>query len=139
MAQQFRIDTMITAPGNNVGTIPEITVYGKRINPNEKVIIYATFRSNFPFHNSGLSVGSFAFEKDSTNIFPLCVPINNEKGFAVQSDSIYIKGSNIPPDKILLFFNLYKKTNAIKLKRLRNSAGKRDLMFSSLKKGSGCP
>jgi hypothetical protein len=78
------------------------------MDPKERVIIYSTYRHSFPFHNSGLRISSAFFSKDSTYIFGFCVPINNEKGFAVQIDSIYIKGSSMPPEKVLLLFNLYQ-------------------------------
>lgn len=111
---QFNIDTTNTLVGKPVDTIPAITVYGKRMNPDEKIITYATLRRNSLFSNRGISINSASFEKDTIYIYPLCIPINNQKGFSVQIDSIYIKGSSMPSDKILLYFNLYKDN-----KRLR--------------------
>lgn len=107
-AQQFTIDTVMSTRQKTVDTIPEITVYGKGLKPDEKIITYSTLRRSFLFNNRGISINSTSFEKDTIYIYPLCIPINNQKGFAVQIDSIYSKGSGMPPDKILLYFNLYK-------------------------------
>ena len=107
-AQQFTIDTVLTTGQKPVDTIPEVVVYGKRLKPDEKVITYSTFRRSFLFNNQSYGVNSTYSEKDSTYIYSLCIPINNQKGFAVQIDSIYLKGSNMPSDKIQLYFNLYK-------------------------------
>lgn len=120
-AQQFIIDTVLTTGQKSVDTIPEITVYGKRLKPDEKVITYSTFRRNFLFNNRGVGMNSTYFELDSIYIFPLCIPINNQKGFAVQIDSIYLKGSNLPSDKIQLYFNLYKDNKRLQIQTATKS------------------
>lgn len=113
-AQHFTIDTATTIFQKQPDTIPEIMVYGKRLNPNEKIITFSTFEHSFLLNNLRRITTSSSFFKENTiYIYPFCIPISNKKGFAVQIDSIYIKGSNMPPDKVLLYFNLYKDNKRI--------------------------
>lgn len=107
-AQQFTIDTIAASIRNYVDTIPEITVYGKRIDRNAKIITYSSFSKGNYFREGKVYIGASYLKIGTTDIFPFCVPINNEKGFEIQIDSIFIKGSKLQSPKIILLFNLYK-------------------------------
>lgn len=139
IAQQFKIDTAIAQSRPQVDTIPEITISGKRLAPLERIITYSTFTHNFLFHNRSITIGSSFSKKGIAYIFPDCIPINNEKGFAVQIDSIYIRGSNMSPDKVELYFNLYKENKRYQTQAATTFYRKKKLNVFVFEKGFRLP
>jgi hypothetical protein len=86
---------------------------GEQLKPKKKIIIYSTFSDNIFFHNRKLYIDDSGLKNGASSLFPLCIPINNQKGFNLQIDSIYIKGSNIASSDIFIMFQLYKENKLI--------------------------